>query len=105
MSDALSEHYKSLFSGSCDLHDICYFAPGNTKAFCDDMLKWHTDRDCERDGVKAVCLVNSAAWREGLETPISTQYWERSQDWGRRNCRINPPPPSPVSWVALTASR
>jgi hypothetical protein len=101
--DPLSSHYKTLYSHSCDLHDICYFAPGNTKAFCDDMLKWHTDRDCERDGMKAVCRVNSAAWRKGLETPISTQYWERSQDWGRQHCRINPPPAIPVTWVAFPA--
>jgi hypothetical protein len=101
--DPISRAYRKVFSNSCDLHDICYFAPGNTKGFCDDMLKWHTDRDCERDGMKAVCRVNSAAWRKGLETPISTQYWERSQDWGRQHCRINPPPAIPVTWVAFPA--
>jgi hypothetical protein len=103
--DPISRAYRKVFSNSCDLHDICYFAPGNTKGFCDDMLKWHTDRDCQTHYDTTLgrdeCKIVSYAWRKGLETPISTQYWDRSQDWGRRNCRINPPPALPVSWVAF----
>jgi len=109
--DPLSETYKKVFSHSCDLHDICYFAPGNTKGFCDDMLKWHTDRDCHRAypnsvGARDLCLANSFAWRKGLDNSLSMQYWIRSQDWGRSNCHINPrgntPPAIPgLSWVAF----
>lgn len=102
--DPLSEKYKKVFSNSCDLHDICYFAPGNTKGFCDDMLKWHTDRDCERApnaGEKTLCRIASTAWRKGLDTPVSTQYWGRSQDWGRKHCRLNPPIGLQVRWMAI----
>lgn len=75
------------------MHDICYFAPGNSKRFCDDQLKWRMDRDCERSYSnqlgKTQCHVDATAWRKGLDTPVSTQYWTRSQGWGRQNCRIN----------------
>jgi hypothetical protein len=103
--DPISDAYKKVFSNSCDLHDICYFAPGNTKGFCDDMLKWHTDRDCQTHYNTTLgrdqCRIASISWRKGLDTPISAQYWNRSQDWGRQHCRINPPPAIPVSWVAF----
>jgi hypothetical protein len=109
-SDPLSSAYKKVFSGSCDLHDICYFAPGNSKRFCDDMLKWRMDRDCERSYSntlgKTQCHVAAVAWRKGLDTPISTQYWTRSQAWGRQNCRINAPAGAKagVQWVKFTGA-
>ena len=104
-NDAISKNYKQVFSNSCDLHDICYFAPGNTKKWCDDMVKWHWDRDCQRaystTASRDLCHVAATAWRTGLDTPISDEYWKRSQDWGRRNCHINPPPAiTAFSWVA-----
>ena len=92
--DSTSEHYKELFSDSCDVHDICYLAPGNNKKYCDDALKWRMDRDCERayadDSIaRRQCHLTAKSWRIGLETPISTTYWERSQSWGRENCHLN----------------
>ena len=94
MSDDLSEHYKSLFSASCDLHDICYFAPGNTKKYCDDALLTRMQQDCDRAypddrAWRAQCRLTAKTWRLGLETPISTTYWKRSQAWGRENCRVD----------------
>lgn len=106
--DPLSDVYKQVFIHSCDLHDICYFAPGNDKRFCDDMLKWHMDRDCEHaysnDLGKAECHIAATSWRDGLDAPLSTQYWNRSQEWGNRNCHINRPvAPNPVvTWMKLT---
>ena len=93
MSDKLSEHYNSLFSDSCDLHDICYFAPGNTKEYCDDALLTRMQQDCDRAypddrAWRAQCRLTARTWRLGLETPISTTYWNRSQAWGRENCRV-----------------
>ncbi|HXF77758.1 MAG TPA: hypothetical protein VN598_02775 [Usitatibacter sp.] len=95
MSDPLSEHYKALFSDSCDLHDICYLTPGNTKRWCDDALLRRTERDCDRAypderAWRTQCRITAKAWRIGLETPISTTYWDRSQAWGRANCRLAP---------------
>jgi len=95
-SDPLSKKFKQVFSRSCDLHDICYFGPGNSKGFCDDMVKWHWDRDCDHAYSNAIgrdeCKIASKSWRTGLNTPISTQYWDRSQAWGRHHCHINPRP-------------
>lgn len=107
--DPLSSAYKGVFSGSCDLHDICYFAPGNSKRFCDDMLKWRMDRDCERSYANALaktqCHVAATAWRSGLDTPVSTEYWNRSQAWGRQHCRINAPASTTagMQWVKFSA--
>ena len=100
LSDPVSEHYKKLFSDSCDVHDICYLAPGNDKKYCDDALKWRMDRDCDRaypgDSVaKRQCHLTAKTWRVGLETPISTTYWERSQSWGRANCHVIASPHDP----------
>jgi len=98
--DPVSEAYKKVFSASCDLHDICYFVPGNSKRFCDDFLKWHMDIDCEHayhnDIAKGQCRLTAISWRAGLETPISTQYWDRSQEWGRRNSRLLQPGENPT---------
>lgn len=108
-TDALSEAYKKVFSSSCDLHDICYFAPGNSKRFCDDMVKWHWDRDCDRaysGSARDLCRVASRAWRLGLDNQLSMEYWNRSQAWGRTNCHINARPATPpgiagLSWTAF----
>jgi hypothetical protein len=93
--DPVTEVYKRVFSYSCDLHDICYLAPGNSKRFCDDMLKWRMDRDCDHAYSNPLgrgeCHVAAKSWRVGLETPVSTTYFTRSQDWGKRNCRLNAP--------------
>jgi hypothetical protein len=93
-NDPLSKKYKEVFSRSCDLHDICYFAPGNQKGFCDDMVKWHWDHDCDHAYSNALgrdqCKIASKAWRAGLNNALSNQYWVRSQDWGRHNCHIVP---------------
>jgi hypothetical protein len=91
-NDVISEAYKEVFSQACRLHDICYLGPGNSKAYCDDMFKWHMDRDCERAYTnelgRAQCHVAAAAWRAGLETPLSSEYFTRSQEWGKRNCTL-----------------
>lgn len=97
MADPLSEHYKKLFSDSCDLHDICYFEPGNTKGYCDGALLWRMERDCDRahpeePALWAHCRATAEAWHIGLKTPISTTYWDRSQAWGRANCTLGPAP-------------
>lgn len=94
MSDPLSENYKRLFSASCDLHDICYLTPGNTKRACDDALRDRMERDCDsayadNPVLKGNCRLTATSWRIGLETPISTTYWERSQAWGRENCKAD----------------
>lgn len=104
--DPITGAYKKVFSNSCDLHDICYFAPGNSKRFCDDMLKWRMDRDCGRAYPdllpRTQCQLAATSWRSGLETPISTQYWDASQAWGKRNCRVNPPATaSALKWLAF----
>jgi uncharacterized protein DUF3421 len=106
--DPLSAAYKKVFSSSCDLHDICYFAPGNTKRFCDDMVKWHWERDCDRaySGLaKDQCKVAASAWRVGLDNQLSMEYWTRSQAWGRSHCRINPRSNTPpaIAGLAWTA--
>ena len=95
MSDPLTEDYKKLFRRSCDVHDVCYLTPGNSKGFCDDALKARMDGDCDRAYAQDTfankrCHMTAASWRAGLETPISTQYWDRSQEWGRRNCSAGP---------------
>ncbi len=98
-SDLVSSKYKEVFGEACRLHDICYLGPGNSKGYCDDMFKWHMDRDCDRayagsptDFFKAAareqCHVAAMAWRAGLETPLSSEYFKRSQGWGQGNCKI-----------------
>ncbi len=93
--DPISTKFKQVFSRACDLHDICYLTPGNTKAYCDDLVKWRWDQDCEhayRSNLigRDECKVASKSWRTGLNTPISTQYWDRSQAWGGHHCHVNP---------------
>ena len=96
MSDPLTADYKKLFRRSCDVHDVCYLTPGNSKAFCDDALKARMDADCDRayapdSFANKRCHMTASSWRAGLETPISTRYWDRSQEWGRRNCSVGAP--------------
>src|SRR3954469_14168008 len=92
--DPISGQYKKVFMGSCDLHDICYFGPGNSKTYCDNTFKWHMDRDCEHAYPSALgkkqCHVAALAWRKGLDTSLSSQYWVRSQDWGKHHCQVAP---------------
>ena len=93
--DPVSAAYKQVFKRACDLHDICYLGPGNSKGYCDNMFKWHMDRDCDHaysnSLAKSQCHIAATAWRSGLETPLSTEYFKRSQGWGRGNCRIVTP--------------
>jgi hypothetical protein len=92
-SDPVSEAYKQVFSQACRLHDICYLGPGNTKAYCDGMFEWHMNRDCDHayssELGRGQCHLAAKAWRAGLETPLSSEYFNRSQDWGSRNCKVN----------------
>ena len=91
-SDPVSEAYKQVFSEACRLHDICYLGPGNSKTYCDDMFEWHMHRDCDHAYSNALgrgqCHLAAKAWRAGLETPLSSEYFTRSQNWGQRNCKI-----------------
>ena len=91
--DPITGELKQVFSQACRLHDICYLGPGNSKRFCDDMFEWHMHRDCDgayRDNLlgREECHLAAKAWRAGLETPLSTVYFTRSQDWGKRNCQM-----------------
>jgi hypothetical protein len=102
-SDLVSEEYKKVFSQACKLHDICYLGPGNSKKYCDDMFEWHMHRDCDhayQNGLLAnlareQCHVAAKAWRAGLETPLSSEYFNRSQGWGQQYCRVKEARPVP----------
>lgn len=108
--DPLSSKLKQVFSRACDLHDVCYLTPDNTKGYCDDLVKWRWDRDCEHAYAssnplgRGECKVASQSWRTGLNTPISTQYWTGSQAWGRQHCRLDPlvTPTAPgLTWLPI----
>lgn len=101
MGDHCAKHTDPVFgmalqaggvlTNSCDLQNICYAVPGNTKTFCDDMVKWQWDRDCTRNYplqliARQNCQSVSITWRSALDTGISAQYWDRSQVWGNQHC-------------------
>jgi hypothetical protein len=107
--DPISAKFKEVFSRACDLHDICYLTPGNTKGYCDDLVKWRWDQDCSHAYSSSnplgrdECHVAAKAWRTGLNSSISDQYWSRSQAWGGQHCRVtsaaNTGPATPVTWT------
>jgi hypothetical protein len=94
--DPISEKFKQVFSRACDLHDVCYLTPGNAKPYCDDLVKWRWDQDCSHAYSSSnpigrdECHVAAKAWRTGLNSSISDQYWSRSQAWGGQHCRVDP---------------
>ncbi len=99
--DPLSAKFRQVFSHACDLHDICYLTPGNTKGYCDDLVKWRWDQDCDhayRSNAlgRDECKVASKSWRTGLNSTISNHYWEGSQAWGRKHCALQGRTAAPV---------
>jgi hypothetical protein len=95
--------YASVLTSSCDLQNVCYAVPGNTKAYCDDMAAWQWNRNCDHQYSfqmmeRMYCQGAAGSWRSALNTGVSTQYWNGSQAWGRQHCAAL------ATWVPMPAT-
>ncbi len=81
--------FNTVFHGACNLHDVCYSTPGNTKEECDKWLYQNMIETCTLPGAGSVgmqaCTAAALSIYEGVALGGQESY-DNDQKWAKKNC-------------------